>query len=255
MSTFLTSISPLSEPISQDSADTFINRIIGVSDWPNDRITSRELTSEITGGCLHEINFGRVGGLPRNDVTTTIKYVPDLMMSALTLTVEYDDANTGDKYSKVFGSSSFDQLGFLAFLQHQLDLRRYDEISCKRRTVRQGIEHIRAKLLALQRVENLLSMHDLYQQLRELGEINTVLLEPTEDGRYIVRVFSSTDNRIDRDFRCQRIIETLKPSLESVISAGTAYDGTTVTLDLTKDPGSQSRDELTQQMHELLEEM
>lgn len=231
-----------------------MERIIEHSGWDRQHVTIEHLESTVTGGQKRAITFSRPPGSTHNDVTATIEYVPDLMMSALTLTVTYVDVRSGDESSKVFGSSPFDQLGFLAALKQQLDERRYDAEGQARQRLRREIEDMTSALRTARRIEHLLTMHDLYSQLRALGEVGRLTLEPLDRGRYIVELISSRTNQVVRDYSYERIINTVRPPLEAVIAAGILFDGEKVTLDLYKNPGGMSRDEVMARLHELLDD-
>lgn len=251
----LISIRQIAQPVTHQDVERFCEALIEASAWPAHHVTRASECSETAENSHQVITFSQPPGTPHNDLSVTLEYVAaigpiDSDVTTLTMSIEYNDPFNGDEYAKTYGSTGFDQLGFLASLQRELNYRRPDKPSLQRHTLHGQIDRLRLKLRASQRVEYLLAMHDLYDQLGELGAYS-VEVSQAGRGRFHVSADHDHERWYGQSWKFNRVLDAAQLPWEAFVAAGTPVDSVTVALDLTCNPGGLSRETLYTQLHEL----
>lgn len=245
----LIGVNPIQWPITHQDATRFVKEIMELSGWPDTLFFSDFYPGEISSARKYEITF-TPNDNSQSDIRVTVEYVPDEILGALSLRIGYRDVVHNDIIGHAYGFEESDQLKFLATLQRELDLRRCDEISVQRQKLRENIDRLRLKLRASQRVEYLLAMHDLYDQLGELGAYS-VEVSQAGRGRFHVSADHDHERWYGQSWKFNRVLDAAQLPWEAFVAAGTPVDSVTVALDLTCNPGGLSRETLYTQLHEL----
>lgn len=245
----LIGINPIQWPITHQDATRFVKEVMEFSGWPDTLFFSDFYPGEISTARKYEITF-TPNDNSQGDIGVTVEYVPDEMLGALSLRIGYRDVVHNNMIGLTYGFEEPDQLQFLATLQRELDLRRCDEISVQRQKLRENIDRLRLKLRASQRVEYLLAMHDLYDQLGELGAYS-VEVSQAGRGRFHVSADHDHERWYGQSWKFNRVLDAAQLPWEAFVAAGTPVDSLTVVLDLTCNPGGLSRETLYKQLHEL----